>query len=316
MNFLLFWLITLVFAYHAEAFQTSTLSPFSVTVLERTPERPLSPKRQKNSLGLGHPSDVYDYYGRSRKAYPLIQRHAGDASFDLVTKKEKFVRSFKSTTNVVIQNIPSAWSTTRQASLDLWKRSWWAMPMFLALVPPYSVLATQTFASMPDWWQVVKMDHIAASTNGGAVIAGFLLSNMAYFLSGSYLVKRFPPIRKGIKILPTRYTMLGIWVLLAGLVSTIFHSVQALGPYTVAEGLCYIDHGIAISSTFYFWETCGRPSRRVWAFGLAGFVALVLTHPGYAFLHSSWHFLSAAAATIWGLEGYIQQSTASHQSRY
>ena len=160
------------------------------------------------------------------------------------------------------------------------------------------------------------MDHIAASTNGGAVIAGFLLSNMAYFLSGSYLVKRFPPIRKGIKILPTRYTMLGIWVLLAGLVSTIFHSVQALGPYTVAEGLCYIDHGIAISSTFYFWETCGRPSRRVWAFGLAGFVALVLTHPGYAFLHSSWHFLSAAAATIWGLEGYIQQSTASHQGRY
>ena len=58
----------------------------------------------------------------------------------------------------------------------------------------------------------------------------------------------------------------------AGLVSVIFHSFQAFGSYSLAEGLCYVDHGFAISSTLYFFNICGRPSKKVMALGLAGFL--------------------------------------------
>ena len=103
--------------------------------------------------------------------------------------------------------------------------------------------------------------------------------------------------------------MLGLWILTAGLISTVFHSVQALGSYSVAESLCYIDHGVAISASFYFLDTCGLPSKRVLALGLAGLAALAFTYPSYAFLHSSWHFLSAAAATKWAIEGHARTLT-------
>jgi hypothetical protein len=98
--------------------------------------------------------------------------------------------------------------------------------------------------------------------------------------------------------------MLGVWILLAGAVSTIFHSVQALGSYVIAESLCYVDHGVAISAFLYYFKTCGFPSKKVWALGIAGLLALVFTHPFYAVLHSLWHFLSAAAATLWAIESH------------
>jgi hypothetical protein len=159
---------------------------------------------------------------------------------------------------------------------------------------------------------MTNIDHILASGNGGPVIAWFLFSNIAYFFSGSYIVKKFPPAKRGPWLcVPTRYTMLGLWILAAGLISTIFHSVQALGSYSVASSLCYIDHGFAISACFYYFETLPRPSRRVWAIGLAAIPALVITYPGYAWLHSAWHFLSAAAATLWAVEGHASQNVAS-----
>lgn len=151
------------------------------------------------------------------------------------------------------------------------------------------------------------MDYIRQSRDASLVIGGFLLSNVAYFISGTLLLNRFPfrAMEKGmVRVQPTKFTMLGIWILLAGAVSTIFHSVQALGSYAIAESLCYIDHGVAISACFYYFKTCGLPSKKVWTLGMAGLAALVCTEPGYAILHSTWHFLSATAATKWAIEGY------------
>jgi hypothetical protein len=107
-----------------------------------------------------------------------------------------------------------------------------------------------------------------------------------------------------IEFKPTRYSMLGVWIITAGLISTIFHYVQALGSYQLAIDLCFLDHAVAGSATLYFLDTCGIPSRMALLIGAVALVTLVITSPGYAFLHSSWHYLSAVTATRWALDGY------------
>jgi hypothetical protein len=69
-----------------------------------------------------------------------------------------------------------------------------------------------------------------------------------------------------------------------------------------------LDHAVAGSATLYFLDTCGVPSRMVLLIGAVALVALVVTSPGYAFLHSSWHYLSAVTATKWALDGYNRLS--------
>lgn len=175
---------------------------------------------------------------------------------------------------------------------------------------------------MPSWWQVFRMDHILASPDAVGVVGFFLLSNIAYFLAAAHLLARFPPVQaaataatatasssrlwtrlKQVIPRPTRHTGLGLWVAAAGAMSTIFHSVQALGDYGVAEGLCYLDHGIAATAILYFWNVLGKPDRSTQILSAAGLVTLVITDPGYAWLHSTWHFLSAAAAVSWATQG-------------
>lgn len=243
----------------------------------------------------------------------LIQRYSSETSFgfaDVVLSKAGTVREAVeqlSERYPWLISVGAQISKTSTTVSNVLVKSWWHLPMLLALVPLYTVVFHGTYASMPHWWQVVNMEYIRKSQSAAIVIGGFLLSNIAYFVSGSYLVNRFPfkPAKKGLlPIQPTRFTMLGIWILLAGAVSTIFHSVQALGSYAIAESLCYVDHGVAISASFYYFKTCGLPSRKVFAIGIAGLAALVLTYPSYALLHSAWHFLSAAAATKWAVEGY------------
>ena len=103
-------------------------------------------------------------------------------------------------------------------------------------------------------------------------------------------------------------------MLSSGLISTVFHTEQALGSYALANSLCYIDHAIAGTATFYFFHTCGLPSKRVWALGVAGLACLAIPHPAYAWLHSSWHFLSAGAATLWALESFDGSLRGNQQS--
>ena len=192
------------------------------------------------------------------------------------------------------------------------RKFWWCFPMVLAMVPPYCVIVKGTYASMPDWWRVVNIDHIAASDNANWIIAPFLGSNIAYVLSGIYLMNRFRFFKRSqsgvLQFRPTRFSMLGVWVSAAGLSSTIFHSVQALGSYALAENLCYLDHAVACSAILYFFDTCGVPSKMTSLIGAVAMVTLVVTSPGYAWFHSSWHYLSAATATRWALDGYIRLS--------
>jgi hypothetical protein len=273
------------------------LSPFTVSLVENP--------SVSNSLNLrSHPSNPW----RGRRLQRLVQRLAGETSFSLgetVSSKAGTIQAVVKYNFVSLtQSLPILATSTRNVALEFLRKSWWILPMILALVPLYCVFVKGTCATMPDWWQVVKMDYIKKSQNASLVVGCFLFSNISYFLAGTYILNRFPFQKEGNIYQPTRFSMLGVWMLVAGLVSVIFHSVQALGSYTVAEALCYIDHGVAISSSFYYVDTCGLPSRLTLAIGLAGIVALVLTYPGYAWLHSSWHLLSAVAATRWAIEGH------------
>eukprot|EP00529_Nitzschia_sp_RCC80_P021250 CAMPEP_0113454908 /NCGR_PEP_ID=MMETSP0014_2-20120614/8105_1 /TAXON_ID=2857 /ORGANISM="Nitzschia sp." /LENGTH=416 /DNA_ID=CAMNT_0000346327 /DNA_START=236 /DNA_END=1486 /DNA_ORIENTATION=- /assembly_acc=CAM_ASM_000159 len=177
------------------------------------------------------------------------------------------------------------------------------------------------------------------------LLGTFLGSNIAYFISSIYLAVRFGMIRlkknkkdtndvdfdfdmaqhdhKGQNqhktnlpvavhvqwppVVPN-FAFLALWIGTAGVVSTIFHSVQAFnGSRGFAETLCYIDHAVAITAGLYFWKTCGRPTTTVALIGAVSLVTLVVTEPAYALLHSSWHLLSAITATRWALDGYARR---------
>ncbi len=194
-----------------------------------------------------------------------------------------------------------------ESTLQTIRKYWWLNPMLLALIPPYSLLVRGTYATMPDWWSVVDMGHIAASKHANWVIAPFLGSNTAYGISAAYLMKKFGFLKftkAGIRFHPTKLSMLGVWVAIAGVMSTIYHSVQALGSYALAENLCYIDHAIACSAIFYFLDTCGIPSKKTLMVGALSAVSLVFWTPSYAGIHSLWHFLSALTATRWAMDGH------------
>lgn len=223
-------------------------------------------------------------------------------------------------------------AATVAAGKNLCQTSWWASPMFACLIPVYHALVLQQNPSMPHWWRVFPMDHLWNSPDAIAIVGFFLMSNLAYFLSAAYLVAMFPPVPSAgtattstglaateeseaktgrlstlLSLRPTKHTGLGLWVVAAGAISTLFHSFQALGEYGIAEGLCYIDHGVALTAIFYFWRVLGRPSPATCVVSLAGLVTLVLTHPGYAYLHSTWHLLSATAAILWATQSPGQQ---------
>ena len=79
------------------------------------------------------------------------------------------------------------------------------------------------------------MDYIAASENSNWILGPFLASNISYIICGLYLMNRFrffqtSPVNGNIiEFRPTKYSMLGVWIIAAGLISTIFHYTQALG---------------------------------------------------------------------------------------
>lgn len=180
---------------------------------------------------------------------------------------------------------------------------WWTFPMILCFVPLISHSLFQHTALTPDFWKMVNMQYIAESPDALMVIGCFLGSNIAYIIAALFLLIRYPS-----RILPRG---IGLWILSAGVISTIFHSVQAIGDTIIAEALCYVDHGIAATAILYFWNVCGKPppeSKKFWLLAISGLVALCCPlKPGYAWLHSTWHFLSAGAAVVWALEGKLRR---------
>jgi hypothetical protein len=184
------------------------------------------------------------------------------------------------------------------------KQYWWTFPLALCFAPALMHTICQQPISTPNFWKMVNLQFILKhSPDAKMVVQFFVGSNIAYLGAGSFLLHRFP----GGRVLKRG---LGLWTLSAGLISTIFHTIQAVGDYSVAESLCYIDHGIAGAAVLYFWKTCGAPPMTVkfWSITIAGLAALSLPiHPGYAWLHSTWHFLSAYSAILWAMDGKLKR---------
>ncbi|GAX09245.1 hypothetical protein FisN_17Lh288 [Fistulifera solaris] len=179
-------------------------------------------------------------------------------------------------------------------------RYWWSIPLTLCAVPV--VLGP---VSTPPFWKMVQVDYIWECPDAALVIGAFLGSNLSYFLAGYRIMNELPPRRNR---LFCPYGCLAFWIWAAGLVSTVFHAVQSMGHATLpyAEALYYVDHGIAGAAVFYFYHICGLPNRNALALGVAGLLCLALPlRPGYAWLHSLWHILSAAAALMWTCQGKI-----------
>eukprot|EP00980_Cylindrotheca_fusiformis_P017350 scaffold5380_cov131-Cylindrotheca_fusiformis.AAC.27 len=196
------------------------------------------------------------------------------------------------------QSILSVFSAVTK---ELWNKTnqlWWTFPLLLAVMPIYTAVTQGSFVRMPEFWPVVSIQGIFPSMFGW-VVTGFLSSNICYFLSGAFLWKN---LNTG------KFRLLGAWLSISGLISTVYHSVQAFmgANNPVTESLAYIDHGVALSAACFYLDTCGWPSKRAWAVGLVGLLCLGVCHTAesYAVLHSIWHVLSAGAATLWSLDGY------------
>jgi len=164
---------------------------------------------------------------------------------------------------------------------------------------------------VPSWYFVVPLNHLTHSPYAAAVVGGFLLSNIFYFISGLFMLDLIPlgraagrRVRKFSRHL-ARDPLLGASVITAGLVSTIYHSVQTLGSYAMAQELCLIDTGVALSSSALFLKNFGLPSWKTSIIGGAGILAWMNPLDGsYAGFHSMWHFFSAMASVSWGFDGF------------
>jgi hypothetical protein len=177
-------------------------------------------------------------------------------------------------------------------------RYWWSIPLTLCAVPVFFGPV-----STPPFWKMVQVDYIWECPDAALVIGAFLGSNLSYFLAGYRIRNELPP-RRNRFFCP--YGGLAFWIWAAGLVSTVFHAVQSMGHATNAEALYYVDHGIAGAAVFYFYHICGLPNRNALILGVAGLLCLALPlRPGYAWLHSLWHVLSAAAALMWTCQGKV-----------
>lgn len=207
------------------------------------------------------------------------------------------------TAMTVFHTICSSINNTAANTIATLQQYWWSFPMILCLLPfVHEIVLNQSIVT-PNFWKMVNIQNIVRHQPDAALVIMFFLgSNIAYYIAGGYLLQKFPA--------RTLAPGLGVWVLLSGAVSTIFHSVQSLGDIQLAEILCYIDHGVAGSSLCYFWNVCGHPplTIRFWTLAISSLVALCCPlQPGYAWLHSTWHFLSAATAVTWALEGKLQR---------
>lgn len=219
---------------------------------------------------------------------------------------------------------------------------WYLLPSILCFVPIYTLTVWQTIPVTPDVWKLVNMDFIwwyyTHKPHAISVIFTFLASNASFFMAALFLLKQSYPavttvtpkqIQKtssstsSSTVSSTAATIaaatavlnrgknipssLGYWVLAAGIMSTIFHTVQACGNYRIAEALCYLDHGIAGTAICHFYNRCGTPSLRTILCGIIAFITLAfpitaIHLPSYTTLHSLWHTLAAATAVLWAYD--------------
>ena len=173
---------------------------------------------------------------------------------------------------------------------------WWCFPLTLLFVPLYAFLVVNKPPTMPSWWPMKTVNICPLST------FLFLASNIAYFASGFVLLMERRIFRK------PHPRLLPELVFSSGTISAFYHAFQSCGSKIVAETLCYIDHGIAITTSFYFLQECGFPRIGTLALGIAGLVCLGF-YPGNAYptFHSIWHFISAAVIVRWANDSIVKR---------
>ena len=71
----------------------------------------------------------------------------------------------------------------------------------------------------------------------------------------------------------------------------------------IAEILCFVDHGCALTSIFCFCKMCGLPSRTTMLFAIPSLVFLLFPGDKYLLIHSLWHFTSASTSVSWARDG-------------
>jgi hypothetical protein len=223
----------------------------------------------------------------------------------------------------------------------------WTSPFFVlaVAVPLHYAVVHNTFPALPACYPLQRpFHHYESAALGGVVMTKllFLLSNVAYFASGSYLCnvkigntngnttgkKRFfradpssaSPAALDISMSSLELTddtdgtdskndlafskWLGGTVWASGVVSAIYHIFQSIDVSDYfAETLCFLDHGVAMSSVLYFIKVCGIPRLRTAMMGALSLVALKPKGAAYAYTHSVWHFLSAAVTISWAHDG-------------
>ena len=212
-----------------------------------------------------------------------------------------FLRRCSKQAILVAEDVQDACERCTSAVSGVVQNFWWLLPLLsMCLVPLYTVTVFQAFPETPHFWKLVSMDHVLS-----AWIAPFLASNATYYMAAARLFSTQQQNRNS----------LATWMLAAGTVSTIFHTVQSLGSYRLAELLCYLDHGVAGTAMLYFWHECGAPSRRTWALGSAGLACLACPGALYPALHSLWHALSAMTAVVWVHDGQSRQQQKQQQQR-
>jgi len=235
------------------------------------------------------------------------------------------------------QRTDAIWQQITTSATTFVSEFWWTWPLLLCVLPA-SALWQQPITT-PFFWKMIRLEYILQSPDALPVVSFFLLSNIAYGWAAAHVLQQLPPrrqrhaltklqerqeapqkIRQMLKV-PSppicRYSALGWWILTAGVVSTVFHSVQALGPNLWAEALCYLDHGIAGAAVMYFWHMCGPPQGLyTLTLAAAGMTCLAFPFPpGYVWLHAVWHVLSAATAVLWIQQGKPERRRQLWQAR-
>ena len=114
--------------------------------------------------------------GRSLlQSQQLIQRYASDTySLDsigsaIATKAGKVLSPIKQKlVDGELPELPEPVVATFTKSGEVVRQSWFLYPMLLALVPVYCALVTGTFATMPEWWSMMRI-HVSGATAFAAV---------------------------------------------------------------------------------------------------------------------------------------------------
>lgn len=253
-------------------------------------EAPVIAGRVKTNVAFGRSLQNTHHYEYARKKVPKMHESSNTAK-----------------TNHFRQSIIPALSGITQGTTLALRQSWWCFPMLLILVPFICIL-NGSCAQMPSWWAMSNLKYLQSTKVGTLICIGFLSSNVFYFLSGLYLLNK-KPLRRNMdrrrSVVDTNGfdPMLGWLTLCCGGMSLIYHSFQAVGPINVAQSLCFVDHGLAISSACCFLDRCGFPSVKTWIIGLLSLSLLVISGDVYPIVHSLWHLGSAGASISWAADG-------------